>query len=162
MHRAIEKVDFSSWPFKLKVSNGDEIYAFSVIIATGATFRKLDVPGEQEYWGKGVVSCPKCDAPFTKGKEVLVVGGGDTAIEYALQLVPYAQKVTIALRSESGRASEHMHKKLDAYEQVSFLYNQTVSRIMGDGKQVTQVELIDTISKKKTDFKTDWVFLDNR
>ena len=81
----VEKVDFSSWPYKLTTADGIEINSLSVVVTTGATPRRLGIPGEGEYWSKGVSACAVCDAPFFKGKEVVVVGGGDSAAEQALQ-----------------------------------------------------------------------------
>jgi thioredoxin reductase (NADPH) len=103
----IECVDFSTWPFRLQTSEGHEINALSVIIATGASPKLLNVPGEKEYWAYGISSCAVCDAPFYKNKNVVVVGGGDSAIEEATYIASYANKVTLMAR-EKLRAAPAM------------------------------------------------------
>jgi thioredoxin reductase (NADPH) len=94
----ITSTDFSQWPFILKTEEGREFKALSVIIATGAHPKILSVPGEKKFWGKGVTTCAVCDAPFFGGKEVIVVGGGDSAAEQVFELAPYVKKVTVLIR----------------------------------------------------------------
>jgi thioredoxin reductase (NADPH) len=155
----VEQIDIATWPFRIKIQDGPQVYALSVVLATGATPRKLGVPGEQQYWGKGVMSCPKCDAPFTKDKRVLIVGGGDTAVEYALQIAPYASDIVIAMRREEGKASAHMLQKLDDHKHIQFLYNKKVTEVVGDDKRVVQVKLIDATTQEAMALAIDWVFL---
>jgi thioredoxin reductase (NADPH) len=138
---SIEKVDFSSWPYKLWTDEGTEINALTVIIATGATPKKLNIPGEKEYWGKGVTTCAICDAPFFKDKDVVVVGGGDSAAEQALQLASNAKKITLLIRGDKMRASHAMQERLKAYSHITIQPHTQVTKIMGDGTLVTQVEL---------------------
>ncbi len=155
----ITAVDFSSWPFVLTTANGSTFHAFSVIIATGATPRMLGIPGEEKYWGNGVSSCALCDCMFFRDKDVFIVGGGDAAVEEALQLSPFAKTVTILVRSNRMRAVNHMQEKLKDYEQVKIVYNKQVTEILGDDETVTGLELYDTRTHKKEHIKADGLFL---
>ncbi len=137
----VEKVDFTQWPFKLFTADGKEINALTVILATGATPRYLGIPGEQEFWGRGVTTCAVCDAPFYKGEDVVVVGGGDSAAEEAMQLAPYAKNITILVRKDHMRASAAMQTRLEEYPQISVHYNVEVKEVLGDEMQVTGVTL---------------------
>ena len=101
----VEKVNFSQWPFEINTEDGKTIYAMTVIIATGASPSPLNVPGEKEFWGKGVTTCAICDAPFYDDKSVVVVGGGDSAVAEAIQLAAYASKITILVRKDKMRAA---------------------------------------------------------
>ncbi len=159
----ITEVDLSRWPYMLKTEDGQEITALTVIIATGSNPRRLSemgtVKGESEYWGYGVTSCAICDAPFYKGKKVVVIGGGDSAIEEATLLTAYADNVTLLVRGPKLRAAAVMQERLKAYPKISVLYNTKVSEIFGDGKVVTGVRLVDTQENKNYEFPTDGVFL---
>jgi thioredoxin reductase (NADPH) len=139
----IEQVDVSTWPFTLWTSEGTVIKALSLIIANGANPRILGVPGEDTYWGKGVTTCAICDAPFYKGSDVVVIGGGDSAIEQALQLAEYAKNITLLVRSSHMRASSIMQDRLKDYPHITIQYNATVTRIIGDQEFVTHIEIKD-------------------
>lgn len=138
----ITKVDFTQYPFKLWTDEGREVNALSVIISTGSSPRKLGIEGEKEYWGRGVSSCAVCDAPFNKDKNVVVVGGGDSACEEALEIASVARKVTMLVRGDSMRASAIMKNRLRDYPNIDIKFNTKVKRILGDGKQLDRVELI--------------------
>lgn len=138
---SIDKVDFTSWPYKLWTDEGVELHALSIIIATGATPKKLGVPGEKEYWGKSVTACATCDAPFFKGKNVVVIGGGDSAAEQALQLASHAKHITMLVRGEKMRASHAMQERVKAYQHIAIKPFTKVLKIIGDGTKVTAVEL---------------------
>lgn len=155
----IKKVDISSWPYTLTTESGTEIHALSVIIASGASAKMLGIPGEQEYfgWDKGVSTCAICDAPFYKEKEVLVIGGGDSAAEEAMQLAPYAQKVTVIVRRDVMRASAVMQERLRAYENIAIQFKTIPIEIKGDGKHAK--ELVAKIDGKQTSIPLDGVFL---
>ncbi len=155
----IVKTDLSSWPYKLITEDKQEITALSVIIATGSAPRVLDVPGERDYWGKGVTTCAVCDAPYYKNGEVVVVGGGDSAIEEASQLAPYAKKITILVRKDSLRASDIMKKRLQDLPNVHVLYHKEIKKIYGDNYRLEGVELYDNKTKSYSQFATDGVFL---
>lgn len=159
----ITEVDFSRWPYVLKTEDGLEIAALTVIIATGSNPRRLSetgtVQGESEYWGYGVTSCAICDAPFYKGKSVVVIGGGDSALEEATLLTAYADKVTLLVRGPNLRAAAVMQARLKEYPKITVLYNTKVAEILGDGKVVTGVRLEDAQENKNYDLATDGVFL---
>ncbi len=155
----IERVDFSHWPFKLYTENGVTITALSVIIATGATPKRLGVPGEDQYWGSGVTSCAVCDAAFFENEKVVVVGGGDSAVEEAIQLSPYASEITILVRKEAMRASQAMQDKLKAYDKVSIIYNVDIEKIVGDDTTVTGVSLVNSKTGERSLYPTAGVFL---
>lgn len=154
----VQKITFSAWPYQVITADGRELYAQTVIIATGATPRKLQVPGEQEFWGTGVTSCAICDAPFFSDKNVVVVGGGDSAAEEALQLVPYVKEVTILVRKDHMRASAIMQERIKAVPSIHVLYNSEIMEIMGD-EQVRAVQLRNTKTGVSTVMPIDGVFL---
>lgn len=168
----VTAVDFSSWPFRLTTEEGHTISALAIIIATGAEPKLLNdtrkVPGEKEYWGYGVTTCAICDAPFYKGKKVVVVGGGDSAIEEATLLTSYAQEVTVIVRGATMRAAPAMQARLKDSPKIKVLYNTEIEEILGNGSSVTGVRLItkgavsqETVSqeKKSYDLHIDGVFL---
>lgn len=159
----IESVDFSSWPYTLKTEDGHEIKAMTVIIATGANPRLLSetkaVPGEKEYYGSGVTTCAVCDAPFYKGKKVVVVGGGDSAVEEAMLLSSYASEVTILVRGPAMRAAPAMKERLKAVDKIKIIYNTQITKIVGDGKAVTSVELVNSKDNTTSTMPIDGVFL---
>lgn len=125
-----ESIDFKNRPFTVKV-NGQEYKGKSVIIATGADTNWLGLPSEQKLIGRGVSSCAPCDAPFFRGKNVVVVGGGDSAMEEALVLTKYAQNITVVHRRDQFRASDIMQKKVLANPKIKVLWNSEVVEILG-------------------------------
>lgn len=159
MSEAVVRVDLNTWPFEIYLESGKLIRALTVIIGTGSTPRTLGVTGEKEYWGKGVTTCAICDAPFHKDKEVVVVGGGDSAIEEAIQLAPYAKKITILVRKDSMRAAAAMQARLRDYSSIEVKYNSYIKTIVGDGTQVTSVEVFDTKTNVQTTMHVSGVFL---
>jgi thioredoxin reductase (NADPH) len=130
-----------------------------VVIATGSAPRVLAVPGEREYWGKGVTTCALCDAPFYKGKDVVVIGGGDSALEQALQLAPHARTVTLLVRKGSVRASVAMQQQAQACTNVLVTVNREIKEIKGNGTWVTEVLVHDMVTGTDTPLKIDGVFL---
>lgn len=131
--------DFSKAPFKVSVS--DKTYeAKAVIIATGADTKWLDVPGEKDKIGRGVSSCAPCDAPFFRNKNVIVVGGGDTAMEEASVLSRFATNVFIVHRKDSFRASQAMQDRVFATKNIHQIYNTTIEEVIGEQK-VEKVKL---------------------
>lgn len=153
----LTEADFSVRPFRIKA--GDKIFGGkSVIIATGADTKWLDVKGEKEKIGHGVSSCAPCDAPFFKDKNVIVVGGGDSAMEEALVLTKFAKEVIIVHRRDSFRASEIMFQKTKKNPKIKFLMDTQVTEIIGVNK-VEGVKLVNTKTKKASEKQIDGVFV---
>lgn len=125
--------DFSKSPFT--VHAGERSYeGKAIIIATGADTKWLGVPGEKEKIGRGVSSCAPCDAPFFREKNVIVIGGGDSAMEEALVLTRFAKHVTVVYRGDTLRASEIMQKRAFGNEKISFIFNTTIEEVKGAQK----------------------------
>lgn len=117
---------------KILKSETKEYRAKAVILATGANPRKLEVPGEKEFTGKGVAYCATCDGPFYQGLEVYVIGGGDAAVEEAIFLTKFARKVTVIYRGEKLKAAKSIQEKAFANEKIKFIYNSEVREIYGE------------------------------
>ncbi len=156
---SVTSVDFSQWPFVIQLDNGKTMRALSVIITTGAAARKTGVPGEEEYWGRGVSVCAVCDAFLYQNKDVVIIGGGDAAIEQALHLAPYAKSITIFVRKDRMRAASRMQDKIRNHEKITIVYNKEITSINGDGDAVTSIGLQDANSGEITNFACDGVFL---
>lgn len=138
----IESIDEKAWPFKIKLTNGNIFYALSIIITTGSSSKKLNVKGEEKYWSKGVTTCAICDGPLYKDKNVIVVGGGDSACEEALQLVDAKVKsIKMLVRTNKMRASDIMQKRVEKSEKIEILYNTQIKEIVGNESNVTSVLL---------------------
>ena len=139
--------------------DGEKIEAKAVIIATGASARTLGIDSEKTYWAKGVHTCATCDAYFYKGKDVVVVGGGDSACEESLFLAKLVNSVTIVHRKGEFRASKIMHERVRSNGKIKVIFNAMVDEILGDGKKVSAVRVKDAKSGKTSEIKTDAVFL---
>jgi len=134
------KVDLSRRPFVIEV--GEATYeARSVIVSTGAAARMLDIPGEREYLGRGVSTCATCDGFFFRGVPLVVVGGGDSAIEEALFLTRFASSVTVVHRRDSLRASKIMQERAFANDKIDFIWDTTVEEVKGSDGKVTTLGL---------------------
>lgn len=155
----ISKVNLNTWPFELWTSEGTKLNALTLIIATGSAPRMLKVPGEHEYWGRGVTSCAICDAPFYKGKNVVVIGGGDSAAEQVLQLSPHVKHITMLVRGEKMRASQAMQDRVKAVDNATILYNKQIKQIIGDEAHVKGIEIQDSKTKETKTMDIDGVFL---
>jgi thioredoxin reductase (NADPH) len=153
----VTRVDFSERPFGIWVE-GEEYRARAVIVATGASARWLGLPGEQQFQGRGVSACATCDGAFYKEKELIVVGGGDSAMEEAIFLTRFATKVTVVHRREDFRASQIMLDRARANDRVEFITNAVIDEILGDGK-VQGVRLRDTVTDETWEFPVDGVFV---
>lgn len=149
--------DFSTRPFQIK-ANGKEFQGRAVIIASGADTKWLGVPGEKEKIGHGVSSCATCDAPFFRGKNVIVVGGGDTAMEDAIFLTNFANSVTVVHRRDQLRASSIMQQRAKANSKIQFIFNTAVSEILGQDK-VSGVRLKNLQTNEEKEMSVDGVFV---
>lgn len=145
-------------PVKLIETKNGNYYASAVIIATGAVAKKLDVPGEIEFTGRGVSYCAVCDAAFFRNKEVVVVGGGDTAVEEALFLTKFCNKVTIVHRRDRLRASDVIQKRAVENSKIDVKLNSVMKAVEGE-KKVSGVLLEDVNTKAVTKFNCDGVFV---
>src|SRR5271170_6643152 len=127
----VNKVDLTRRPFRLECDTGDIYLADALILATGAQARWLDLPGEQKFRGYGVSACATCDGFFYRNKEVLVIGGGNTAVEEALFLTNFASKVTVVHRRDSLRAERILQERLYQNPKISVLWNTVLEDIVG-------------------------------
>ncbi|MEM3781687.1 MAG: thioredoxin-disulfide reductase [Candidatus Micrarchaeaceae archaeon] len=150
-------VDLKSRPFKIFVEE-EAFETESLIIATGANAKWLGLESEKKFIGRGVSSCATCDAPFFKGKNVIVVGGGDTAMEDSLFLTKFADSVTIVHRRDAFRASKIMQERVLGNEKIKVLWNTVVQEIKGDTK-VRSVVLKSTVNGETREMPIDGVFV---
>jgi thioredoxin reductase (NADPH) len=153
----VTDVDLSERPFTVRVGS-DEYRAEAVIISTGASARWLGVPGEEKLRGFGVSACATCDGFFFRDRELVVVGGGDSAMEEALFLTKFASKVTVVHRRDSFRASTIMAERVLNHPKIDVVWNSVVDEVVGDGV-VTGVVLRDVETDATTPFSTDGVFV---
>ncbi|PIN73490.1 thioredoxin-disulfide reductase [Candidatus Woesearchaeota archaeon CG10_big_fil_rev_8_21_14_0_10_45_16] len=144
--------------FELTLVSGEKLQCHSLIVATGASARWLGLESEEKYKGRGVSTCATCDGAFYKNKEVVVIGGGDSAMEEALFLTKFATKVTVVHRRDTLRASKIMQERATNHEKISFIWDSEISEVVGD-KFVTGVKLKNLKTNEITDFKCDGVFL---
>jgi thioredoxin reductase (NADPH) len=144
-------------PFTVSVG-GDTYRARTIVVATGATARWLDLPNEQRLIGRGVSSCATCDGFFFRDRELVVVGGGDSAMEEAAFLTKFASKVTIAHRRDQLRASKIMQDRAFANPKIDIIWNTVVSEVLGE-EAVTGVVLADVQTGEQRDFRTDGLFV---
>ena len=155
----VSSVDFSKTPFKV-TSEGKDYSAKSVIISTGASANWLGIPSEKALQGHGVSACATCDGFFFKGKDVIVVGGGDSAVEEATFLTKFATKVTIVHRRDALRASKIMQDRAHSNKKIDFIWNTAVEEIKDPAqKKVTAVVLKNLKSGAVSEKKADGVFM---
>jgi thioredoxin reductase (NADPH) len=155
----VSRVDFSGHPLKVYVGD-EEHLARSVIVATGATARQIGLPSEQHLQGMGVSYCAVCDASFFRAKHVIVVGGGDSAMEEASFLAKFADDVKVVHRRDEFRASKIMIDYARSKDNVEFITNATVEEVLGaDEGRVTGVRLRDTVTANHRDLPADGLFV---
>ena len=158
-HRRIEKVEINGIDKLLTTANGEKFSAPAVIIATGASWRRLNVPGETEYIGRGVAFCPHCDGPFYKGKHVAVVGGGNSGIEAAIDLAGICSKVTVLEFMDELKADKVLQEKAKSLSNVEiFLHTQSLE-VMGNGEKVTGLRIKDRKTEAERTIELDGIFV---
>ena len=140
-------------------TDSGEILARAVLIATGAHWRHMQVPGEDDYIGRGISSCAVCDGFFYREKDVVVVGGGDSACEEAVYLTRFAKSVTIVHRRDTLRAQKILQQRAFKNEKIAFRWNAIVREVLGDGEKVTGIRLHDIIGGQDEVLPTDGIFV---
>jgi thioredoxin reductase (NADPH) len=161
LYDTIVEVDLSKRPFRAVGDSGDIYLGETLVIATGASARWLGIESEQRYQGFGVSACATCDGFFFKGKEVVVVGGGNSAVEEALYLAGIASKVTVVHRRDSFRAEKIIQDRLFANPKISVVWNSAVDEILGSGEPatVTGVRIKDVKTGQASTISADGIFV---
>ncbi len=154
----VTEVGVDGPPFTVLTGSGKRYLANSLIVATGASPRKVGVPGETRLTGRGVSYCGTCDGFFFRGKEIVVVGGGDSAAEEALFLTKFATKVTIIHRRDQFRANPIAQRRLKANPKIDVIWNSVVTSINGESK-VESVTLRNVVTGETSEFRTDGIFI---
>jgi thioredoxin reductase (NADPH) len=157
----VNKVDLGQRPFQIECDSGDRYLAETLILATGAQARWLDIPSELTFKGYGVSACATCDGFFYRGKDVVVVGGGNTAVEEALFLTNFAKQVTIVHRRDAFRAEKILQERLFKHPKISVVWDTVVADILGsrDPVKVTGVALRNVKTGRLTELPIDGVFV---
>lgn len=162
IYEFIEKVDFSQRPFQLWTDRGNHFTADAVIISTGATAKKVGMKGEDTYWGFGISACATCDGFFYKNMDIMVVGGGDTAMEEAMYLTNFAKSVTIVHRRQELRASKIMQERAERNPKIKFLLDAVIDEVLGEDnagiKKVTGARIKNTQTGELTDMPIEGIF----
>ena len=161
VHDMIARVDLSRRPFTL-IGDGGQVYTCdTLIIATGASANWLGLPSESKFQGFGVSACATCDGFFYRGKQVIVVGGGNTAVEEALYLTNFAEKVTLVHRRDTLRADKTNQARLAANKKIEVLYNTEVAEVLGgeNPKSVSGARLRNTVTGTLREVAVDGVFI---
>ena len=153
----VTAVDFSGSPLIVRTAD-DEYHARTVIIATGASAKWLDIEGESKLRGRGVSTCATCDGAFFRDKHIVVVGGGDSAMEEALFLTRFGHKVTVIHRRDTLRASKIMASRAQAHEKIDFIWNTLPVGVLGDEK-MTGLRLKNVLDGSEYDFDADALFI---
>jgi len=159
VYATVTKLSKEGDTFLAETADGETYQAKAVIFATGAKHRHLGVEGEEKYNGKGVSYCGTCDGPFFKGKKILVVGGGDTALTDALYLSKLSEHITIVHRKERFRAQDNLVAQVSRNKNIELVMQHTVSLIKGDGNKVTSVVLKDLANDVEYEREFDAVFI---
>lgn len=147
-------------PFIVRTAEGKEYRTKAIIVCTGARPRYLEIPGEKEYTGKGVSYCATCDGFFFRGKDVIVVGGGDSAVEEALFLTKFATRVRVLHRRDQLRASKILQDRAFSNEKIEFVWNTVVNEVLGDADgKVRGVVVQNTATGEVSELQTDGVFV---
>jgi len=138
--------------------DGENLLSLSVIIACGSSPRKLNIPGEEKFLGKGISYCAVCDGAFFKNKDIIVVGGGDTAVEEALFLTKFGRQITLVHRRDRLRATKVLQERALANKKIKFIWDSVLTEVLGDGK-VKSVKTKNVKTGEKKDVPSDGVFI---
>ncbi|MAG15979.1 thioredoxin-disulfide reductase [Candidatus Woesearchaeota archaeon] len=154
----VKKVEVKGKTFVVTTDEG-KIESKAVIVATGASARMLGLESEKKYFARGVHTCATCDGIFYVGKEIVVIGGGDSAMEESLFLTKHATKVTIIHRRDSFRASKIMQERIKKNKKISVIFDSVVEEVLGDEGKVTGIKIKNVKTNEEKEMKTDAVFL---
>jgi alkyl hydroperoxide reductase subunit F len=157
-HRRVSKIDNSTRK-RIDLESGEYLDAGAVIIATGAKWRELGIPGEKEHIGQGVAFCAHCDGPFFKGKKVAVVGGGNSGVEAAIDLANLASEVVLLEYGDHLKADDVLIDKLKALPNAAMIMQAKSTKVIGDGKKVTGLEYLDRKTEKTHTIDLDGIFV---
>lgn len=158
-HRRVEKVEITPEGKLVTVTGGEQFTASALIVATGASWRKLNVPGEAEYIGRGVAFCPHCDGPFYKGKHVAVVGGGNSGIEAAIDLAGICSKVTVIEFMNTLKADQVLQEKAKSLPNVEIFTDTQTMEVMGNGTKVTGMQVRNRETDETRLIELDGIFV---
>ena len=155
----VNSVDLSRQPFSVTTDSGTW-YAKALIVATGATAKRLGLPGEETYWQKGISACAVCDGalPFFRNRPLVVIGGGDTACEEATYLTKFASMVHLLVRRDVLRASKAMQKRVSENPKIQIHWNTEALEILGDGKKMTSVRLFNNTGRTESTLEAGGLF----
>lgn len=156
---AITSVDFSSKPLKITSAKGIEYSADAVIIATGAIANRLHCPGESDYWGKGITTCAVCDGAFYRDKKVVILGGGDSAMENASFLAKFTKDITIIHILDHLTASKAMQHRVLNNPHITIIYSSTITAFRGNGTRLTGIDIINKQIGASSSMDVDGVFI---
>jgi thioredoxin-disulfide reductase len=154
----IEEINHLNPNFEVILTSGKNLYSKTILLATGGSPRKLEVPGEKEYSNKGVSYCTTCDAPFFKDRHIIVAGGGNSAAEAVIDLVPWAKKITVIHRSQ-WRADEILLEKHQNIDKLNVFLNTQILRVLGDEK-MSGIEVLDKTSNRIYQIEADGLFIE--
>lgn len=157
--RKIEIVELQGAAKSVSTVGGEVFHAPAVIIATGASWRKLNVEGEAEYIGRGVAFCPHCDGPFYQGKHVAVIGGGNSGIEAAIDLAGICRKVTVFEFADTLKADQVLQEKARSLSNVEIFTSSQTVKVDGNGEKVTSIRIKDRLTDEERDFPLDGIFV---
>jgi len=155
----VTDIDTSKKPFTITTNKKTTIKAYAIILASGASHRKVGCPGEDEYWGKGVTTCAVCDAAFYRNKKVVILGGGDTAMEEASFLHKFTKDITVIHIEDKLTASVPLQKRVLGNPDIKIIYNSTITAFKGNGDHLQEVEVTNQKTDEKQVLKADGAFI---
>ncbi len=158
-NRRVDNVEEKEGIYNLTLSSPESLSAKSVIIATGAKWRELNIPGEKEYIGRGVAFCPHCDGPYYKGKDIAVIGGGNSGVEAAIDLAGIVKSVTVVEFANELKADEVLVRKLKSLKNTTIIKNSKSNQVLGNGDKVTGIEIENRESAEVTKLELDGIFV---